>query len=101
MKKGVSYSFAYNQLDYVGDESGNLLIDFVGCVENFETDIRKVLNTIGIEQEVIPRDNSSTHKHYSEFYTPEIEMIVREKFKGDIEFFGYEFERPHAPRVPS
>jgi chondroitin 4-sulfotransferase 11 len=98
MKEGVSYSFAYNQLDYITDENGDLLIDFVGRVENFETDIRKVLDVIGIKQETIPRNNSSTHKHYSEFYTPETERIVRERFKRDIEYFGYEFESPHVPR---
>jgi hypothetical protein len=95
MKKGVRYSFAYNQLDYVADD---LLIDFIGRVENFDADLRKVLGIIGVRQEVIPRDNSSTHKHYSEFYTPETETIVRERFKRDIEYFGYEFERPDVPQ---
>jgi len=98
MKKGVRYSFAYNQLDYVADENDNLLIDFIGRVENFDADLRKVLETIGVKQEVIPRDNSSTHKHYSEFYTPQTEMIVRERFKRDIEYFGYVFERPDVPQ---
>jgi sulfotransferase famil protein len=98
MKHGVKYSFAHNQLDYVADEDGNLLVDFIGRVENFQSDMRKVLDTIDVEQQVIPRKNSSAHAHYSEFYTPETETIVRERFKRDIEFFGYEFERPRVIR---
>jgi hypothetical protein len=96
IKEGIRYSFAYNQLDYVTDEEGGLLVDFIGRVENFETDIRKVLDRIDIGQRAIPHENRSSHKHYSEMYTPDTEMIVRERFKRDIEYFGYEFERPHT-----
>jgi hypothetical protein len=28
--EGVHYSFAYDQLDYVTDKNGNLLVDFIG-----------------------------------------------------------------------
>ena len=96
VEDGVRYSFAYNQLDYVTDENGDLLVDFIGRLENFEKDVRSVFNRIGIAPEIIPRKNPSTHRHYSTFYTPETEMVVRERFKRDIEYFGYEFERPHT-----
>ena len=96
VKEGVSYSFAYNQLDYVTDEHGNLLVDFIGRLENLDEDLRKVFRRIGLELETVPHLNRSDHRHYSTFYTPETEMIVRERFQRDIEYFGYEFERPHA-----
>jgi len=100
IKKGVHYSFAYNQLDYVTDEHGNLLVDFIGRLENFDEDLPKVFGRIGIELETIPRKNPSDHRHYSTFYTPDTEMIVRERFKRDIEYFGYEFERPQTSHDP-
>ncbi len=96
--EGVYYSFTYNQLDYVTDENGNLIVDFIGRLENFEEDIHEVFDRIGVELEAIPHNNRSKHEHYSTFYTPETEMIVRERFKRDIEYFGYEFERPHTPQ---
>ncbi len=96
IKEGVHYSFAYNQLDYVTDEHGNMLVDFIGRLENFDEDIQEVFRRIGFELEAVPHKNRSGHQHYSTFYTPETEMIVRERFKRDIEYFGYEFERPHA-----
>jgi len=96
IKKGVYYSFTYNQLDYVTDENGNLLVDFIGRLENFDDDVHEVFNKIGVPLERVPHKNRSRHQHYSTFYTPDTEMIVRERFKRDIEYFGYEFERPHT-----
>jgi hypothetical protein len=96
IRKGVCYSFAYNQLDYVTDEHGNLLVDFIGRLENLDEDIQEVFRRIGLELETVPHHNRSGHRHYSTFYTPETEMIVRERFNRDIEYFGYEFERPLA-----
>lgn len=91
-REGVFYSFTFNQLDYVVDSNGNLLVDFIGRFENFQHDLLKVCNKLGIEPKSIPHVNRSSHRHYSSFYTPETEMIVRERFKRDIEYFGYEFE---------
>jgi chondroitin 4-sulfotransferase 11 len=94
---GVYYSFAYNQLDYLTDQDGNLLVDFIGRLENFDNDIREVSERVGIklEPESIPHKNRTLHRHYSSFYTPETEMVVRERYRKDIEYFGYKFERPH------
>jgi chondroitin 4-sulfotransferase 11 len=94
--EGVYYSFAYNQLDYVTDDNGNLLVDFIGRFENLEKDVREVFERVGIKLASIPHLNRSSHRHYSTFYTPETEMIVRERFKKDIEYFGYELTRPHT-----
>lgn len=91
--RGVRYSFTYNQLDYVTDEKGEFLVDFVGRLENFDDDLRTVLTKTGISLEAVPQYNRSKHGHYSEMYTPETEEIVRRRFERDIDFFGYEFER--------
>ena len=98
IRKGVCYSFTHNQLDYVTDEEGNLLVDFIGRLEYFDKDVREVFRRISIDLDKIPRDNRSDHRHYSAYYTPETEMIIRDRFKRDIEYFGYEFE--WAPQGP-
>jgi hypothetical protein len=97
IRRGVYYSFAYNQLDYVTDEYGHLLVDFIGQLENFDEDVHQVFDRLGVELETVPRKNRSRHQHYSTFYAPDTEMIVRERFKRDIEYFGYEFERDDTP----
>ncbi len=92
--QGDVYSFTRNQLDYLVDKDGKLLVDFVGRVERFNDDLATVLGEIGLDvtEDAIPHTNRSKHRHYSTFYTPETESIVRARFAQDIEYFGYEFE---------
>ena len=96
-RDGSLVSFAYNQLDYLTDESGNLLVDFIGRFEHFAEDLTAVSNKLGLNMDDIPHRNSSRHTHYSAFYTAETEEIVRKSFAKDIEYFGYEFERVKSP----
>lgn len=90
--EGVYYSFAYNQLDYIADSNDDLLVDFIGRFESFGSDLYKVYDRLGLELGSIPHENRSVRGHYSTFYTPETETIVRERFQRDIEYFGYKFE---------
>jgi Sulfotransferase family len=92
------YSFTFNQLRYLTDKNGEVLVDYIGRFENFAQDISHVFDMLGLEasQLEIPHENRSAHSHYSEMYTPETREIVRKRFRRDIEFFGYEFET--APR---
>jgi len=92
VNEGVVHSFMFNQLDYVTDGDGNLLVDFIGRFENFHNDLLEVSNRLGIDPGSIPHKNPSPHSHYSLFYTPETAMIVSERFKKDVEYFGYQFE---------
>ena len=92
------YSFTFNQLRYLTDKNGEVLVDFIGRFENLAQDISHVFDKLGLEasQLEIPHENRSAHSHYSEMYTPETREIVRKRFRRDIEFFGYEFAT--APR---
>ena len=90
--EGVYYSFAYNQLDYIADSNNHLLVDFIGRFESFGSDLYKVYDRLGLELRSIPHENRSVRGHYSTFYTPETETIVRKRFQRDIEYFGYKFE---------
>jgi chondroitin 4-sulfotransferase 11 len=90
--RGVYYSFTYNQLDYIIDSNGEMLVDFVGRFENFASDLREVYDSLGFGLKSIPHENRSVRGHYSSFYTLKTEMIVRKRFERDIEYFGYEFE---------
>ena len=92
VEQGSRYSFAFNQLDYVSDRDGNTLVDFLGRFESFDKDLAVVLNNLDIASEVIPRKNVSKHDHYSNYYNAETRELIRDRFKKDIDFFGYEFE---------
>jgi sulfotransferase famil protein len=94
MVNGVPYSFAFNQLDYLTDEKGELLMDFVGRFENFSEDLRLLFDRLGLPAPEVAHENRGRRRkrHYSRFYTPETKKIVAQRFERDIEYFGYEFE---------
>lgn len=85
-------SFMFNQIDYITDENGGLIVDFVGRHERFSQDMEEVLNKLGIKGYDIPHINKSKHTHYSHYYTERTRQIVAERYARDIEYFGYRFE---------
>lgn len=83
-------SFLFNQIDYLSDDKGEIVVDYVGRFENFEQDATAVLARIGIEAEV-PRLNRSSRGDYHDYYTPRTRDLVAKRFARDIQAFGYEF----------
>ena len=80
-----------HQLDWIVDEQENLLVDYIGKIENFQTDLNVVGKKIGMPPQEIPVKNKSGHKHYTEYYDDETREIVAQKYARDIEYFGYKF----------
>jgi len=80
------------QLDWFVDPNGKVLADFIGRFERLEKDWAFVAKNLGLS-ETLPhaRANPRT-RHYSEYYTPRTRRLIEEKFKVDIETFGYQFE---------
>lgn len=67
-------------------------VDFVGKVENFVHDVNVVREKLGLDPvEELPRRNSSSHGHYSEYYDDRTRDRVAELYAMDIEAFGYTF----------
>ena len=81
----------HSMLDYIVDKSGKIAIDFVGRFENLEEDFKQVLQKIGLQNMSLPRENVTSHSHYSEYYSETAKQIVAKKFKKDIKIFGYAF----------
>jgi len=89
MRKEINY--AHCQIDHITDSQGNLLVDFIGKFENFQNDMNFIFAKLGIQKQVLPIINRSHHKHYTEYYTEEAKQLIAERFKKDIEYFGYKF----------
>ncbi len=84
-------SFVRNQVDYVTDERGDSLVDFVGRYENFESDLAIIRQRLG-RPLTLNAKNASKHDHYSRYYTRETRDIVAARFARDIAAFDYRFE---------
>jgi hypothetical protein len=79
------------QRDFVFSETGEQLVDFVGKLENLESDFRIIEERLGISVK-IPRINVSRSTPYQEYYTRKTVELVHRAFQPDIELFGYDFK---------
>ncbi len=85
-------SQANSQTDWVFDENGNKLPDFIGRFENLEEDWKKICKKIGIDYVPLSKNNiSKKRKNYRDYYSEKTKKIVEEMYKEDIKQFGYRF----------
>lgn len=78
------------QKEYVYDDDGTLLADFVGRLENVGEDMGHVCNKLGLEYN-LPHLNKQTLKPYRDYYTDETRGLFAEAYKEDIETFNFKF----------
>ena len=91
------------------DDSGKILVDFVGRFENLEEDFNFVCQQLTpLKHEEgkpwppkLPHLNQAKHKKgtsgwtykpYQDYYDDETKEIIAREFKDDINLFGYKFE---------
>ncbi len=83
-----------SQATFVTDDAGQLLVNFVGKLEQSETDFPHVLRRLGRDTSAVPHLNQSSHGDYRSFYTPRTLELIRRRYEKDIELFGYDFPAP-------
>lgn len=94
--KGISFQdfvdlYPYTgtyQYNFLTDEDGDVIVDFIGKYENIQDDIHTIGNSLGIEI-TLPRKNTTVRKNWKKYYDRETAELVRSKFKYDFEYFGY------------
>tara|TARA_Y100000034_G_scaffold135420_1_gene207269 strand:+ start:328 stop:876 length:549 start_codon:yes stop_codon:yes gene_type:complete len=79
------------QLDFLTDESGNVVVDYIGKFENLQKDFDIICDKIGIPRRKLPHMNKTGQKNYTKFYNNEMREIIAQRFIKDIEYFEYEF----------
>lgn len=91
--KGIPYtkSVVRNQLDYFTDQNGKMAVNFIGKFEQLEIDFQKVIAATSLPHFPLEKTNTTAKKEYRTFYTDETHQLVADRFKKDIEYFGYEF----------
>ncbi len=78
------------QTDWISDQRGGVLVDFVGRYERLHEDFAEVCRRLGVTAQ-LPHLKKSDHEGYREHYTDETREIVRRWFDKDIETFDYHF----------
>ena len=76
------------QSEFLFDDSGEQLVDYIMRFENLEPDTRVLEEKLGFEID-LPFINYQPHRHYSEYYTDETRDIVADVCRHEIEQFGY------------
>lgn len=79
------------QKDWLVNESGEVIVDFVGRYETINNDALRLLSKYGIDSSGLKIINKSGRTDYKDYYSSLSGEMVAEYFSEDIEFFGYEF----------
>lgn len=114
------YWFVGPQSDFVCDDNGNILVDFIGRFESLQNDFDYVCKKIGLLPTQVPHVNKAKNDNlvfslrpkkltkyviyniakkdipgftrYQDYYDNESRQFVAEWYKRDIELFGYDFD---------
>ena len=75
------------------DQSGELLVDFVGKVESISDDWQKLCTRLGVQAE-LPHVNRSEKRFEDvrEYWTDDDLDFVAKKYREDFELFGYQLD---------
>jgi chondroitin 4-sulfotransferase 11 len=82
-------------------EDRSIMADFVGRFENLSADFAEVARRIGggkrLELPHRMRSASRESRPYTEFYDDRLKDLVHERYREDVEIFGYSFAGTHSP----
>lgn len=82
-----------SQHTFVTNAVGLVALDFVGRYETLLRDLEHVQQRSGMPGFRLPRLQAARRRvPYSEYYTSKTREVVAERFRADIEMFGYEFD---------
>ncbi len=79
-----------DQLDWITDERGACLVDFVGRYENLREDFQALCRRFGVNV-ALPHVRASARAPLADYYDDETREIVRQRHRRDVEAFGYAF----------
>jgi len=79
------------QLAWIADPTGRILVDFVGHVESLQSDVDWIRARLGLPACKLPHLNSSAHRHYTHYYDPDTQQIVTDIYARDAQALGYCF----------
>jgi hypothetical protein len=80
------------QLGYLVDYEGNLLVDYIGRFEKLEIDFARICDRLGLPEIGLPHYRKSSHRDYRHYYDEQARDIIAAHYRNDIATFGYVFD---------
>ena len=80
-----------NQADWVTDEEGDIMVDYIGKFENIQQVWDEICDRLNRQPSKLPHKKKSSRGKYQSYYDDESKEIVGDFFKRDIELFDYSF----------
>ena len=81
-----------NQIDWLVNDKGVPLVDYVGRLENLKKEMPMICDKLGMPNIDIKYENKSRHKKYTKYYTSNEMIEAVEKLWGkDVKLYNYKF----------
>jgi len=92
MLKWDTYEFPIRggQKNYIIDTVGNIIVNKIGRVEEFNKDFEEICKIINVPC-VLVKKNITSHRHYNAYYNSHSKNLVKKMFAEDIEEFKYRY----------
>lgn len=78
------------QLNWITNNRGDILVDFIGKFENLQHDYNLVCDCLN-RKNTLKHLHRSQRKNYREYYNLETQKIIHNYYRKDIDFFKYIF----------
>ena len=84
-----------NQLDWICDDSGKILLDYIFKLENFSNAIKDIFERtnglIRLENTIANKNESSKSSEYRNLYSEKTKKMIAKRFEKDIDTFQFTF----------
>ncbi|HDZ4294319.1 TPA: sulfotransferase family 2 domain-containing protein [Campylobacter jejuni] len=87
----LSWQHFTPQYKFICDENKNILVNFIGKLENINNDFKIVKNELNFDRNLI-HSNSSKHEIFLNYYNEKTYNIIAELYKEDFALFDYDLE---------
>jgi len=82
-----------SQLSWFVNHENQVVVDYIGNTNTLRQDIENITKQLDLPVIEIPQLNATKHDHYSKYYTPDLKAMLEQKYKTEIEYFGFKFEK--------
>jgi hypothetical protein len=82
----------WEQLAYLVDSEGNILVDCVGRFERLDEDFARICARLVMPAVALPHLRKTAHRDYRQYYNAQTVDLIARRYSNDIAAFGYRFE---------